>query len=509
MWIFLGSHSERTNMTTLQRTNLSVPEKVDLAASFLALSGNYGEVTSLSKRFDVSRPTVYAAGESAALVLEDYFERDFRQSGGHWVWVDDAQMNRAIVALRVGSPTGIRPIEDLLPILYPGISTPSYGTIQAVLVEAEEKSALFSRGVALSNLTNAALDEMFSQGDPVLAGVDLVSGYLFLLSLESSRKSDDWERVLTSGRDQGLDLKVVVKDAARGIASGVKAVFPEAEQRDDCFHAVYAMGKVRRILERRALSAIAREIEAENKGSSDLDQKKAQSQAAMELHDSFERAMKDAQESMEFIDLASGQLRTSSEILNGIDAASAKIIAISDSGCVKVGTYIKNRALGLSRYMDELNQKFSLLGNQFGRSAVLLSATIWRLAFDLEKNQRPWLRTNYEKRLMEAYHELHHIAGEKRDEVLISVRRILDNRFRASSAIEGFNAALRPHLYVHKGVSQGFLNLFQAYFNLRTRRWGRHKGTSAYEVMTGKKVDDWLSLLGYPPSKSPQLRVVC
>ena len=181
MWIFLGSHSERTNMTTLQRTNLSVPEKVDLAASFLALSGNYGEVTSLSKRFDVSRPTVYAAGESAALVLEDYFERDFRQSGGHWVWVDDAQMNRAIVALRVGSPTGIRPIEDLLPILYPGISTPSYGTIQAVLVEAEEKSALFSRGVALSNLTNAALDEMFSQGDPVLAGVDLVSGYLFLV----------------------------------------------------------------------------------------------------------------------------------------------------------------------------------------------------------------------------------------------------------------------------------------------------------------------------------------
>jgi len=73
----------------------------------------------------------------------------------------------------------------------------------------------------------------------------------------------------------------------------------------------------------------------------------------------------------------------------------------------------------------------------------------------------------------------------------------LDSRHRASSAIEGFNAALRPFLYVQKNVSQGFLNLFQAYFNLRNRRWGRHKGSSAYEQVTGQRVDDWLTHLGY------------
>ena len=67
-------------------------------------------------------------------------------------------------------------------------------------------------------------------------------------------------------------------------------------------------------------------------------------------------------------------------------------------------------------------------------------------------------------------------------------------------AIEGFNAALRPFLYVHKGVTQGFLELFRAYFNLRTRRWGRHKGTSAQQCLTGERVDDWLTVLGYPLS---------
>ena len=77
---------------------------------------------------------------------------------------------------------------------------------------------------------------------------------------------------------------------------------------------------------------------------------------------------------------------------------------------------------------------------------------------------------------------------------------MLHQRHRTSSAIEGFNAALRPYLYVHKGVTHGFLDPFRAWFNLRTRRWGRHKRTSAHECLTGQRVHDWLTLLGYPPS---------
>ena len=84
--------------------------------------------------------------------------------------------------------------------------------------------------------------------------------------------------------------------------------------------------------------------------------------------------------------------------------------------------------------------------------------------------------------------------------MLDEVEALLLQRHRASSAIEGFNAALRPSLYVHKGVTQGLLELFRAYYNLRTRRWGRHKGTSALSTLTGQPVDDWLSELGFTPS---------
>jgi hypothetical protein len=39
------------------------------------------------------------------------------------------------------------------------------------------------------------------------------------------------------------------------------------------------------------------------------------------------------------------------------------------------------------------------------------------------------------------------------------------------------------------------------YSNLRKRRYGRQQGSSAYESLTGTPVNDWLALLGFPPSK--------
>ena len=42
---------------------------------------------------------------------------------------------------------------------------------------------------------------MFSQGDPVLAGVDLDYGYLFGLSLRETRSGEDWAEVLQQGKE--------------------------------------------------------------------------------------------------------------------------------------------------------------------------------------------------------------------------------------------------------------------------------------------------------------------
>ena len=44
------------------------------------------------------------------------------------------------------APNAIRPIEDLVPLLYPGVKV-SYGTIQQMLVEAEGRAARFNTQV--------------------------------------------------------------------------------------------------------------------------------------------------------------------------------------------------------------------------------------------------------------------------------------------------------------------------------------------------------------------------
>lgn len=504
-------------MTRLVRTRLQTSDKVELAAASLATQGERGSTTILSRIFGVSRPTVYEVQETAEAVLTHHFMGTDRNV--IMVPVDEALLRRAMVALRVMSPTGIRPIEEILPILYPTVRTPSYGTIHGILAEAEKNAGIFNHGVSLVDLDTSALDEMFSQGDPILSGIDLKSGYTFLLSLSDSRSGDDWEEALRKCADQDLSLRVVVKDAAQGIAAGVRQTFPDAEQRDDCFHAHYEMGKRRLILERRAYATMAKQFEKQK----DLDDARCadepdvqkleeeylkaceQCAEALERHDTFECAMREIQDAMEFVDLQTGHIRTASEMRLAIEKAAEKIRSMACKKCRKVGTYIFNRAPGLALYMDELAKKFDQLAMKYGQKPMQLAAMIHRLVEDLKHGRRPWEHSQNKVLLIGAFQQLRQMIKQNTDALLDAIGNMLKERFRASSAIEGLHAGLRPHVYTHKSVSQGFLDLFRAYSNLKTRRWGDRKGTSAYEMLSGNRVADWLTMLGFPPSQQPVL----
>jgi hypothetical protein len=55
--------------------------------------------------------------------------------------------------------------------------------------------------------------EMFSQGEPVLAWIDLDSGFLFSLSHESSRDGETWTRVLNEAKSQQMQHKMMLFQA--------------------------------------------------------------------------------------------------------------------------------------------------------------------------------------------------------------------------------------------------------------------------------------------------------
>jgi hypothetical protein len=276
------------------------------------------------------------------------------------------------------------------------------------------------------------------------------------------------------------------------------------------------MNKVQHQLEQKAYAAIALEHEEEKKlgkiRAKDKQERAKQKRKlatasrdcnkAIERYERFAAAKSKAHEAMEYIDVNSGELRTGEQTRSMIEAAAEEMQNIDYGKSKEVARYIRNRAPGLSLAIADLHTRLQALFPRYTPDAVCLACLVLYLLGVIRKRPGPLSLNERTRHLLGAYSLLKDLLGEKTDELFEAVEALVEKHHRASSAIEGFNAALRPHLYVHKGVTQNFLELFRAYYNLRIRRSGRHKGTSPHQGLTGSRVNDWLSLIGFPPSSA-------
>jgi len=499
-------------MPILDRTSLSSSDKRDLLAKTAACQA-HGDISFLSKEFKLSRQSIYRTRDQVNASLDELLADNKPSDHIITVGVDVAQLRRAIITLAITAPNSIRAIEEQIPLLYPGCKV-SYGYIQGVIIEAQVNAKKFNQGVSLSNINSVALDEMFSQGDPVLAGIDLDSGFLFSLSHELLRDGETWARVLNEAKSQQMQPAHVVKDGAKGIAKGVKDVFENTEQRDDVFHAIYLAGKAKLLLEHRAYRHITTEFEAQksynkstvqNKKSKakSLDWAKKKCVDAVKKYSFAERAVQKLRAAFFSIHLKTGELLTGEASQQLLTEAITLLRQTESYQCLSVARYVENRMVGLTLACINLHERLAQLCGEYSKTSVSLACRFFERKRKLKK-MSPWQRKAVTIEMLGAYKLIYSELDEKTaDELMAKISQMLATRHMASSVIEGFNATLRCYLYVRKGVNQGFLDLFQAWHNLRARRWGRHQGTSAYEVLTGKKIIDWLTLLGFPTSKLP------
>ena len=172
----------------------------------------------------------------------------------------------------------------------------------------------------------------------------------------------------------------------------------------------------------------------------------------------------------------------------------------------KVAKYIGNRAEGLGRTLDSLEARLKEVTEEAGGDAVV-EATVraYQASLQVARGGPAWDRRARREELNKATLLLLDVTDRDPDCPRRAVGLVmpqLAHRYRASSAIENLNSVLRPYLVVQKHAEQGFLHLFQFYWNTRTRQWGRCKGTSAHDQLTGHKVEDWLAILGFHPSET-------
>jgi hypothetical protein len=214
----------------------------------------------------------------------------------------------------------------------------------------------------------------------------------------------------------------------------------------------------------------------------------------------------EARRVLELADRGSGQLRTSDEVVEVLTRVAAEIKLLGGRRIKKVATYLANRAEGLGRYLGDLAARLQAIMKKAG-GAKVVEATIraYQASLMTTRKSPSWDRTARREELEEATRHLLDVTerdGERLKTAIGTVMPVLANRYRASSAIENLNSVLRPYLFVQKHAEQGFLGLFQFYWNTRIRQWGRWKGTSPHESLTGEKVEDWLSMLDFPPSRA-------
>jgi menaquinone-dependent protoporphyrinogen IX oxidase len=512
-------------MPILDRTSLNLSDKLHLLAK-ATVCQDYGDITLLSDEFQVSRKTIRKVKKEGLSLLSAALTPTGSTTK---VTVDIPQLKRTIISLSMNGVNSIRAIEDSIPLIYPGVSC-SFGYIQAVQIEAQTNAAIFNSQVDLSAIVSAAIDELFCQGDPVLAGIDLDSSFLFSLAHEACRDGKTWARILNEAKYQGLALQHIVKDGAKGMTKGVNDVFPLSEQRDDAFHALYITSKSVFKVEKRAYRLIEQEYQLGielnkaskkqfNKGGSKMtaDEKQKEIEGLREaLADTTEKCSKavarfdHANNAYRYLHRALSSVHIN-EHINLMSPTSAKtllklsaryLIKARHPDCSDAARYIKNRLDGLTFATADFYQKQQALCVDYPQDMVALACYFHEYNRSLKKVPKK-KQPKVKQKMLGAYALIYKaLSQSKADKLMQTIEQLLRKRHRASSAIEGFNALLRPYMYVRKGVSQGFLELFKAWHNLRPRRTGRYKSTSPYETLTGQPVDDWLTILGFPPSNA-------
>ena len=86
-------------MTVLQRTDLATSQKVQCAAAALTGQHEHGSKTALSQAYEISRPTLYAAGATAEYLHAK--TRDERRSDSEGMDELIGQFEKDIIPLLV------------------------------------------------------------------------------------------------------------------------------------------------------------------------------------------------------------------------------------------------------------------------------------------------------------------------------------------------------------------------------------------------------------------------
>lgn len=472
---------------------LTPAQRLALARLALAPQAN---ITDLSREYGVSRAFIYRQLRCAHCALERAFlPQDPQPDVLFMLPVTRAWLHMFVLLLHFVCRASYRNIRCVMNLL---LDTPiSLGSIHNLLERTTTRVQELHQEEPLERARVGAHDEIYHAQRPILTGIDVPSGYCYLLQKHDQCDGDTWGVVLLELQDRGLDLDQVLADGGAGLRAGHREAGYDPPDYDH-FHLLAAAHDMTRYLGSRA-----RRLERARERLETRMRRAARDNKQGRYSSKLGAARRQAQQARTLCD----EVRCLVEWL-GQD--------ILTPNALEVGTrrelyrwVIEELAVREPECAHRLGPVRRLLENV--EEQALVFAT--RLAHELESVRRAHHLKDEEleqvvelvgiediSKYWQRWSALRGVLGEKLEDALETVARVLGAVVRVSSEVESMHTRLRRGFRERRHVSQGYLDVQRFVLNhsrLERSRVSARQGRSPAEVLRDEQLPHWLEQLGY------------
>ena len=470
------------------KRKFSAKERVAIgSASMMGISYRIAE-----ERFNISRTHYHELGRKADCALENLCASE--QTTERVIALNKAFRERLIVSLTCLGMSAAN-ITAFAEEMF-GYSISS-GTIWNTLKKVSREAEAAEKRVSLENIKHIATDEVFQNGEPVLTGVDLDSGYVFLAQAAPDRSAEAWEAALKEKEAQGLKPELNVSDGGSGLVKGVREAFPEIETQLDIFHSLRDLGNAVRSVEETEIRRLSKLFDLERRIASrktylptkqEYDLMRQNTPARLLQSDTL-RILFDWL--IEHTAFSGYGYQDSLELCQWILDEMALLYPTRDNLQKQIRRF-RGRLPDLLAFLPRLRRNMKAMASEFHTRED---------AFCLLYRQSAWDYRSEEYRFMEK--KLYYIFGERLPQARETLKGMIRHTYRASSPDENVNGRLRVFMNARRGVPAWQLPLYQMFLNRKRAKRSRRLeriGTSALERLTGQSHPHFLDTLLGPPN---------
>ena len=475
-------------------------QRAQWVAQLLAQQGTYGVVAALARRVGVARQTLHVWRRQGQAALCALFQPAPSPSGAA------PALERAVLSLLVRGHATYRGIQDCLPLLgYPPVSL---GRIAAIIGAAQQRALAWFAQPRPVTVPTLGLDEIYGNDrrGAYLSVVDPRSGVVWAAEGPLAVDSDSWTLLLWQIEERGLRWQTAISDGGAAITAACRGERPAQPQRRDVWHVLHRVSQVQGRLDRQVQVLVAQTATVARQAARIAAGQRPRGRSPQTDGAAHAQRVRAAQQVAAGLRYLGQELRSllavvvlrQEQVLDAVTrrqevaavvellgdlAASAP--ASMSAELQQLQQHVAAAQAGLLAFADDLDGVQRVVSRRLGAAAVGLIGWAWQ-----HRRAAGWTAEQIVAGLLPAW------RGGAR-----WLLRAWAGAVRASSLVEMWHSLLRPHLAVHRTLSNGLLALLAVWHNHRVYSRGEHAGQSPLQLsgVTPTAID-WLTALGYPPA---------